>query len=77
MHGRPMIAQSISSAIRSKYIDDAVVSSDSDSILNISKKYGAESFKRPLKYVMDNSPSEDVILNAIKGLKISYNHTVL
>ena len=77
MHGKPMIAWSISSAIRSKYIDDVVVSSDSDSILNISKKYGAKSFKRPLKYAMDNSSSEDVILNAIKGLEISYNHTVL
>ena len=76
MHGKPMIAWSISSAIRSKYIDDVVVSSDSDSILNISKKYGAKLLKRPLKYAMDNSSSEDVILNAIKELKINYNHTV-
>ena len=37
LHGRPLIAWPISSAIRSKYIDDVVVSSDSDSILNISK----------------------------------------
>ena len=54
-----------------------VVSSDSDSILNISKKYGAKLLKRPLKYAMDNSSSEDVILNAIKEFKFKYNHTVL
>ena len=77
MNGKPMLAWSISSAIKSKYIDDVVVSSDSDKILNISKKYGAKSFKRPSKYALDNSSSEDVILNAIKNLDSNYNYTVL
>ena len=53
------------------------MSSDSDKILNISKKYGAKIFKRPSKYALDNSKSEDVILNAIKSLNSNYNYTVL
>tara|TARA_Y100001980_G_C14522996_1_gene298363 strand:- start:28 stop:714 length:687 start_codon:yes stop_codon:yes gene_type:complete len=77
MHGKPMIAWSISSAIKSKYIDDVVVSSDSDRILNISNQYGAKPLKRPLKYSKDNSKSEDVILNSIKRLKTTYDYIVL
>ena len=54
-----------------------VVSSDSDKILNISKKYGAKPYKRPSKYSLGSSSTEDVILNAIRSLNSNYNYAVL
>ena len=53
------------------------MSSDSNKILNISKKYGAKPYKRPSKYSLGSSSSEDVILNAIRTLNSNYNYAVL
>ncbi len=53
------------------------MSSDSDKILNISKKYGAKPYKRPSKFSLGSSSSEDVILNIIRSHNSNYNYAVL
>ena len=54
--GKPLIAYSISAAIKSKLIDRVIVSTDSEKYASISKDYGAEvPFIRPNEYSGDDS----------------------
>ena len=41
-HGKPIIAYSIDTAIKSKCFDKVIVSTDDDEIAEVAKKYGAE-----------------------------------
>lgn len=63
----PMISYSIAAGKLSKEISRVIVSTDSEGIAEISKKYGAEvPFLRPAKYAQDNSPDIDFIKHIIK-----------
>lgn len=66
---KPLIYWTIQSALKSKYIDKVVVSSDSKKIINIAKKFGAEApFIRPKNLSGDKSLLIDVIVHAIKKM---------
>lgn len=66
----PLIAWPINSALKSKYIDKVVVSTDSLKIFKIAKKYGADvPFLRPKKLATDNASTVDVIKHVIKFLE--------
>ena len=68
--GKPLIAYSIETAKCSKYIDDIVVTTDSEKIAEISKHYGASvPFIRPTELAADTSKTIDAVLHAIKTLK--------
>ena len=70
---KPLIAWTIESALKSKYLNDVFVSSDSKKIINISKKFGAKiPFVRPKNLSDDKSKSIDVILHALNH--INKNH---
>ncbi len=75
--GKPLIAWTIESSLKSKYITKTVVSSDDDEILSISKKYGADTLIRPKEFGMDTSSSEDVILHTLESLEDNYDYIVL
>lgn len=63
---KPLIAYTIEAAKKSKYIDKVIVSTDSDEIAYISKKYGAEiPFIRPAELSKDETPGIDPILHAV------------
>ena len=65
-----MIAWPIKAALKSKYIDMVLVSTDSLKIAKIAKRYGAEvPFLRPEKLARDNSSTIDVIKHTVKFLK--------
>jgi pseudaminic acid cytidylyltransferase len=67
--GRPIISYSIRAAKQSKIFDKIIVSTDSNLIGNIARKYGAEFlFKRPKKLSGDTISTRKVILHAIKWL---------
>ena len=54
--GLPLIAWSICAANNSRYIDDFVVTSDSQKIINISKKFNAKKIiKRPINLSDDKT----------------------
>ncbi len=57
--GKPLITYAIKSALRSKYIDKVVVSTDADSIAEVSKNYGAEVIRRPDNLAVDRTPLID------------------
>ena len=57
--GNPLITYAIKAALRSKYIDRVVVSTDEDSIAMVAKEYGAEVIIRPNKLAVDQTPLID------------------
>ena len=61
-NGKPLIYWTIQKALKSKYIDKILVTTDSEIILNYCKKfYKIEISKRPKKLAKDNSLIEDVL----------------
>lgn len=68
--GHPLIFYSIDAARKSKYIDDVVVSTDSEMIASVSKECGAEiPFLRPDYLAQDTSGSTGVVIHAVNFLK--------
>lgn len=73
--GKPLIAWTIDEAIKSKYIDRLVVSTEDEEIANISRKYGAEvPFLRPIELAQDDTPGVEVLLYCINWLKYNENY---
>lgn len=69
LNGQPLISYSIQASMDSKYIDETVVTTDSEEIANISKKYGANvPFMRPAELASDQAKTVDAVLHAIKSL---------
>lgn len=76
--GKPLIAWTIEAGKTSKYIDKLIVSTDSQEIANISKKYGAEvPFIRPEKLASDSASSISVIKHAIEFFEKNYDYILL
>lgn len=74
-NGHPLISWSIRAGMRSKYIDDIVVSTEDEDIAKISKKYGADvPFKRPMSLAEDDSTTIDVILHALEFFSKELRH---
>ncbi len=69
--GKPLIAYSIESALKSKIFDDVIISSDDDEIIKIAKNIGAKApFIRDAKLSDDYASSTAVIKDAITQLEI-------
>lgn len=68
--GKPLIAYSIIAAQNSKYVDDVVITTDSEKIKEVAKKYGADvPFLRPAELASDNSKTIDAVVHATNTLK--------
>ena len=69
--GIPLIAHTIKAAIQSKKIDRVIVSTDSQSIADVSMEYGAEvPFLRPKSIARDETVMLDVFKFMLERLKI-------
>jgi len=76
--GKPMIAYTIEAALKSRYIDRAVVSTEDDEIAEISKRYGAEVIERPEDLAKDETPTIDVIFQVLEVLRTeNYNPNIV
>lgn|GEM_PF-30978 len=65
--GKPLVAFSIAEALRAKTLSRVIVSSDDEEILQIARKYGAETpFIRPKRLATDDALAIDVMVHAIK-----------
>lgn len=71
LKGKPLIAWTIEEAIKSKYIDELIISTDDESIISFSKKYSRIiiPFTRPKELSSDKSVSLDVLLHALEFYK--------
>ena len=64
--GHPLISYSIYAGLKSRYIDELVVSTDSKKIAKISENYGAKvPFLRPKKLALDHIWSRDALKHAV------------
>ena len=72
LKGKPLMAWSIKTCLKSKLIDKVVVSTDSKKYAIIAKKYGAhEVIYRPKNISKDNSTDYEAILHVINNLRYS------
>lgn len=69
LNGRPMIAYAINNALKSKYIKDIIVSSDSREIESIAGCFGVTYKKREERLCADNVTLDEVIYDAVKDKK--------
>jgi N-acylneuraminate cytidylyltransferase len=72
LNGKPLIAWSIQTCLKSKFINKIVISTDSKKYAKIAKKYGAdEIIIRPKNISKDKSTDYEAIVHAIHNLKYS------
>ena len=68
--GKPLIAYTIQAARRSKYLTRAILTSDSDEIIRLSRKYGLEvPFVRPGELARDDTPTFPVIKHTVQWME--------
>ena len=77
LNGKPMISWSIDAALKSKYIDTIIVSSDSKEILDISDRPGVLTIKRPNDLAGDTATTYDAVKHAIENIKKIYDFVIL
>lgn len=66
LNEKPLIAYAIEEALKSKYIDKLIVSTEDKEIAETSKQFGAEvPFLRPMELAADDTPGIEPILHAI------------
>ena len=79
--GKPLIAYSIESALKSKYIDRVIVSTDGEKIAKVAKEYGADvPFLRPDYLASDTAKTIDCMMHCIEelyNLGDKYDYVVL
>lgn len=82
LNGQPLISYSIQEALKSKYIDETMVSTDSKEIAEVAESFGASiPFIRPSKLAQDDTSSIDTIFHTLeyyeKSLKKRFDYFVL
>ena len=66
LNGKPLIAHSIETGLKSKYINKVVVTTDGEEIARVAIKYGAEvPFMRPDYLSVDTSKTIDEVMHCI------------
>lgn len=64
--GKPLIAWTLEQALKSKYLDNMFVSTDSEKIASVAKEYGIKvPFLRPVELAADDSPTSDAVIHAL------------
>lgn len=68
--GKPLMVWSIETGLSSKYVDNVVVSTDSQEYADLAKKYGAEvPFLRPAELASDNATTFDTVKHCLDFYK--------
>lgn len=67
--GKPLIAYSIEAALKSKYINRVVVSTEDAEIAGVARQYGAEVIERPSELAQDTTKTAPVLVQVVKELE--------
>jgi len=67
--GKPLLAYTLTAALRSQYIQRVVVSTDDSEIAQVAQRYGAEVVWRPAEISGDTVPSEAALLHTLETLQ--------
>lgn len=72
--GKPLLAHTIEKAKQAKYIDRLVLSTDSERIAEVGRRYGAEVlFTRPAELARDDTKDFPVLVHALEWLEKNEN----
>jgi len=66
LNGKPLISWTIEACLKSDFIDQVCVTSDSNEILNIAKSYQVDTIERPKELSSDTSTSYEALKHALK-----------
>jgi len=70
LEGKPIIAYTIEAALKSRYVDRVIVSTDSPEIAGVARQFGAEvPFMRPAELATDTAHTPPVIEHAVSFLE--------
>ncbi|MFP5223890.1 MAG: cytidylyltransferase domain-containing protein [Acidobacteriota bacterium] len=70
LHGKPLIAHTIQAALSSRLVGRVVVSTESEAIAAVARKYGAEvPFLRPAEFAGDRSLIDESVDYTVKRLR--------
>lgn len=75
--GKPLISHAVECAIGSKMVSKIVVTTDSDEIINVVKKYNVEVIKRPAELAEDISNVVTAVEHAYKFINEKFDIIVL
>jgi N-acylneuraminate cytidylyltransferase/CMP-N,N'-diacetyllegionaminic acid synthase len=75
--GKPMLLWTVESAIQSKYLDEIILSTDSDDIIKVVKNYKIKTIKRPIELASDTAKTVDVVKHVIENIDKKYDFIVL
>src|SRR5699024_5746070 len=67
--GKPLIAHTIETAKKSKYINKIILSTEDEKIAEIAKQFGAEIIKRPQELAQHTTKTAPVLLHAVEELE--------
>ncbi|GAB1262029.1 acylneuraminate cytidylyltransferase family protein [Aurantivibrio plasticivorans] len=70
LNGQPLIAYSIQAATKSNAFTHVIVSSDSQEILKVAKRFGAERLERNPSFATDEAPMDPVIAEVIEAARL-------
>ena len=74
---KPMIAYTIEEALKSKYIDEVIISTDSQEIEDVAISLGAKShFLRPKELALDDSKAIDNYIYTVNRLNNDFDYSV-
>ncbi len=75
LNNKPLITYTIDAAKKSRYIDEVIVSTDSERIADVAKECGIQvPFLRPSELAQDHSKTIDTVLHVIKMMKAAGKH---
>ena len=77
LHNKPLIYWSINAAIRSKYINEICVTSDSEKILKYSEKLRVKTIRRPARLSTDKIHADKALIHVCKKFKNKYDYVVM
>lgn len=77
LNGKPMIAYTIETALKSKYITDVIISTDDEKIYKIAIEHGArDTFLRPTELSLDDSLAIDNYIYTIQRLRSEFSYNI-
>jgi len=74
---KPMLLWTVESAMQSKYLDEIILSTDSDGIIKVVENYKIKTIKRPLELASDTAKTIDVVKHVIENIDKKYDFIVL
>lgn len=77
LNGIPLVAHTIMAALKSPSIERCFVTTDSERIKLISRKYGSEVLDRPPEFAQDKTSSEDTVRHSLSALGYKPEYFIL